>query len=946
VRFGKNFRRNLRDGVILSFTTAVLTLAPLMTIYQATAVEVPAEYRAQIVQMCQGLDIDQSRKDVICPAIDKLIGQASEYMSEENLRALVAEIQSNFETMMIGLVTGEIQPEDIDDRVAQNLDTIASRVREAIAGTAEEVVYDATKSPIVDNRTDHNGKQHTQAYWTVYDNTDVSTLDGLNSEQVLQALADGVKTAESLLSEGQKSADDAKTNLDNATSRLDLLSTTSGYNAAVEEAKIELGETVNELKTRLDQLNDNPAGSLAVAIEDIKTRPLEGNTKDTLKVAYADKLRTDNLSEYNAYNACGKYDIICKGLHAVGFGLYEGANTAAATAVALVSDLASAYSFSDNYLSGSLNSTLDGIVDSMINTEKATLQADENTVGSIDYRQKQIDYDLQNTAEGVVDAEITKLQGDFLTDGSVAYYNVRVAAAEAFLPGLQGAVSDAQSLLQDAINGDIDIKIAAREAAGLAAEETAEQYAVAAGKAARLAAEQAFDAVYNPIRSQVKDAVEDLVNSVVTEVEKAKTAISGAIATATAEIKAAVEQVKAEIAEVRAEIAQAIAEGREEVADLVAKLQALEAKVQGYIEQAQELAAKVKAVAGDIASGIEEVISDLRDVAGKIGEAVKFIKENTAEAIAEAQEIIQKVIDNWGGVESRIKAVVTDVEAYITSGQLKQDIDKVVDEIIALAKDGKVKADGYIATNCDSVQGYLGDIRAYLAGQTDVDLPAAIIGYINQGLDLADGYVKNICDADDDGVNIPTDLCPEVKGDLPNGCKEFIVIPPVNPPVIPPVQPPVNPPVQPLSPVNNSGTTLNVAYYYATDADAEAEEEVVTEKPVIKPSETKTTTQKDNQGEVLGEANEKQWSVANLIITIVSVIISIATLAGMSKAKKADRRLGLRIATAVLAVGAIVALLVTEDMSATAAFVDSWSVLMIVILAAQVATAVSAGKRS
>ena len=77
-----------------------------------------------------------------------------------------------------------------------------------------------------------------------------------------------------------------------------------------------------------------------------------------------------------------------------------------------------------------------------------------------------------------------------------------------------------------------------------------------------------------------------------------------------------------------------------------------------------------------------------------------------------------------------------------------------------------------------------------------------------------------------------------------------------------------------------------------------------------------------------------QWSVVNLILMVLAVILGAGTMAGLFRRKREGKLIGL-----IPAVVALAAFLLTEDMTQPITAVDRWTPLMAVILAAAAATA-------
>jgi len=98
------------------------------------------------------------------------------------------------------------------------------------------------------------------------------------------------------------------------------------------------------------------------------------------------------------------------------------------------------------------------------------------------------------------------------------------------------------------------------------------------------------------------------------------------------------------------------------------------------------------------------------------------------------------------------------------------------------------------------------------------------------------------------------------------------------------------------------------------------------------------STPANNQGQVLGAEDTKEWAVLNLILAILTALMSIIILlAWLGKDKDDDNRHGLlRTLTLVPAVGAVIVFFLTEDWTLPMRFVDIWTWLMAAILVVQI----------
>ena len=111
-------------------------------------------------------------------------------------------------------------------------------------------------------------------------------------------------------------------------------------------------------------------------------------------------------------------------------------------------------------------------------------------------------------------------------------------------------------------------------------------------------------------------------------------------------------------------------------------------------------------------------------------------------------------------------------------------------------------------------------------------------------------------------------------------------------------------------------------------------------------AESTTTTNESKDTEVLGTdesdvdtssaqdtKEEKHWSLVNVLLAGVAVVMSIITLAGIRGSE--GRAKWLRILTIIPAVGAIVAALLVEDFTASLGWMNGWTLLFMVIVIAQ-----------
>lgn len=153
------------------------------------------------------------------------------------------------------------------------------------------------------------------------------------------------------------------------------------------------------------------------------------------------------------------------------------------------------------------------------------------------------------------------------------------------------------------------------------------------------------------------------------------------------------------------------------------------------------------------------------------------------------------------------------------------------------------------------------------------------------------------------------------------------IVPPVTPPVVPPTPNPIIP--QPTFP----------AIVEDVDDGEVLGETDVKEKPVVR-----RTDDTDDKGEVLGDNDQQSWALLNLILAIVTALISIILLIGyLGKDRNDEHKRGLtRLLSLVPAIGAFVVFFLTEDWTLPMVWVDMWTILMAVILVAQIVLVINA----
>lgn len=154
-------------------------------------------------------------------------------------------------------------------------------------------------------------------------------------------------------------------------------------------------------------------------------------------------------------------------------------------------------------------------------------------------------------------------------------------------------------------------------------------------------------------------------------------------------------------------------------------------------------------------------------------------------------------------------------------------------------------------------------------------------------------------------------------------------------------------PVTPVIPRTTTTTTTTVTTPTATPApDAgDADEEEAEEEEVIEEEETPLTEEPAEEETITDEEtplaeSASGWALLNLILAIVTVIGAVVLVIGYF----AGYQTIWRLLSLIPAIGGVVAFFLTEDMSLPMAFVDSWTVLMVIIAVVQVVIAIMAMK--
>ena len=155
-------------------------------------------------------------------------------------------------------------------------------------------------------------------------------------------------------------------------------------------------------------------------------------------------------------------------------------------------------------------------------------------------------------------------------------------------------------------------------------------------------------------------------------------------------------------------------------------------------------------------------------------------------------------------------------------------------------------------------------------------------------------------------------------------------------------------PTTPTAPTTPAGPTVTAAPEEEVEAPAE-EEEVPEEQTPLAPEAGEEESIGEAQTPLAG--GDAAWALLNLILTILTVLGSVILLVGyLGKKRKEDeegneeytvkKHGGWRLASLIPAIGAIIAFILTEDMSLPMVFVDRWTLLMVIIAVIQIVVAV------
>ena len=150
-------------------------------------------------------------------------------------------------------------------------------------------------------------------------------------------------------------------------------------------------------------------------------------------------------------------------------------------------------------------------------------------------------------------------------------------------------------------------------------------------------------------------------------------------------------------------------------------------------------------------------------------------------------------------------------------------------------------------------------------------------------------------------------------------------------------------PVTPVTPRTTTTTTVTAPAATTAPAAGDADEEEPVEEEVVEEEETPLAEEPAEEETITDEEtplaeSASGWALLNLILAIVTVIGAVVLVIGYF----AGYQTIWRLLSLIPAIGGVVAFFLTEDMSLPMAFVDSWTLLMVIIAVVQVVIAVMA----
>jgi ABC-type transporter Mla subunit MlaD len=948
-----------RLGVIATLVltligTFAFNLSPLLS----SAIEVTETAVEQCKTVLARADFSgEGLSDSLCDQLASVLEDIDPEFAVQYMREIATQLASSLGNRLLQAVqTGNA--ETAEDDFKQDLREIVAGIREDVCNYASAKAVDAVRAdnPLVEGRFDHNGDEHTQAYWTAYDAFDTSTLEGLNDIETLEALVataqDALDSAKNLLTQAETALSNFDTNKSNA-------------ETAATDAQID---------------RDNKYNAWQAAESAIASDPIYVAAQNASIAAYG-QLSTLGVTLEHAQAAAGRNCTATKSFATQWADTSQACND-------LRSDLGITSTISIlTWLAQHPNDiqTLYNAVQTISDADTSMNQVRTQLLGST-----YTDYLDSETA--LVSANNALLQ---YSDVARGLLETAVAVAESPISALETALATAKQNVEEAKAGNMTVAEAARESAGSSAEALAEAAAQAAGSAACAASNSVFDQAINAVQPSIESIVEKIfegIQSIIDTVKDAAAEVREAVQKAIEEARATINDIRDEFRDIYQQIREAIEQGREDLADLLGQLEDLQNHIRNAIDQLQNIVDKISDAASDIANQVREAIAQLNDWVNDIEQAIQDIKDGAANAVDKLSQLIKDIVDNWQDISEALNDFVKQVTDYIVNGQMEEDLRAAIGNLISLAKDGKEKLDKFIANNCDSVKEALATIRYRVdndsrdlvvsVGGRDYSLQSFIDKYLNKGLDFADKYVANICidddedgvyehndddlcpntpvgepvdsdgcsesQKDDDGDNVTNDKdeCPDVKGLLPNGCNPSSENGGEQPGYNDGGQAGDNSNITTTSPISQNSSNRLLATN--SDSDETTDGEEISETELLDEESTNDvvstdTVDTDSDGEVLGAEDNKSWSVANLILAAGTVLMSVIVLLGyLGKSEGEKKHGGLRTSTLIPAAAAVATFFWTEDWRLPMSLFDVWTILMLAILAVSIVLTVLA----
>lgn len=137
---------------------------------------------------------------------------------------------------------------------------------------------------------------------------------------------------------------------------------------------------------------------------------------------------------------------------------------------------------------------------------------------------------------------------------------------------------------------------------------------------------------------------------------------------------------------------------------------------------------------------------------------------------------------------------------------------------------------------------------------------------------------------------------------------------------------------QPVNTVLNRSAASNVA---TTDGTDTADTDTTDDSEVLAATDDNSNADNDSDQQVLAAEDTKgNWSVVNLVLAVVTAILSLVALIGLARRKDGKAA---RIMTLVPVAIAVIAFLMIENVTASMIWLNWWTALYAVVLAVQVA---------